>query len=136
MAFNYEFPYTDPNLYNDDWLLSKMKELLAWMEATDAWKNDYAQAYEDFKKMVEDIENGTFPPSIINAFNLYMQRHGLELVGQLVKMVFFGITDEGYFVAYIPEFWDDIIFNTTGYDINLADYDFGHLVLSFAVGGN
>lgn len=135
MAFNYEFPYVDPNLYNDDWLLSKMKELLAWMEETDEWKNNYQQAYDDYKKMIADIENGTFPPSIINAFNLYMQNHGLELVGQLVKMVFFGITDDGYFVAYIPEFWDDIIFNTTGYDLNLAGYDFGHLVLSFETGG-
>ena len=131
MAFNYEFPYVDPNLYNDDWLLNKMKELLAWMENTDAWKNEYQQAYEDFKTMVADIENGTFPPSIINAFNLYMQQHGLELVGQLVKMVFFGITDDGYLVAYIPEYWDDLIFNTTGYDIAVAGYDFGHLVLSY-----
>lgn len=131
MAYNYEFPYTDPNLYNDDWLLKKMKELLTWMENTDEWKNNYEQAYEDFKNMVEDIENGTFPPSIINAFNRYMQTHGLELVGQLVKMVFFGITDDGYFVAYIPEFWDDIIFSTTGYDTPIAGYDFGHLVLSY-----
>lgn len=136
MAFNYEFPYVDPNLYNDDWLLTKMKELLAWMENTDEWKSEYQQAYEDFKKMVSDIENGTFPPSIINAFNLYMQQHGLELVGKLVKMVFFGITDDGYFVAYIPEYWDDIIFNTTGYDVNIPDQDFGHLVLSFMIGGH
>ena len=27
MAFNYEYPYTDPNRYNADWLLNKMKEL-------------------------------------------------------------------------------------------------------------
>jgi hypothetical protein len=135
MAFNYEFPYTDPNLYNDDWLLKRMKELLGWMHETDEWKTEYAQAYEDFKKMVEDIESGTFPDSIVNAFTSWMQKNGLDLVGKLVKMVFFGITDDGYFVAYIPEFWDDIIFNTTGYDISIAGYDFGHLVLSFAIGG-
>ena len=27
MAYNYEYPYTDPNRYNDDWLINKMKEL-------------------------------------------------------------------------------------------------------------
>ncbi len=27
MAYNHEYPYTDPNRYNDDWLLNKMKEL-------------------------------------------------------------------------------------------------------------
>ena len=135
MAFNYEFPYTDPNLYNDDWLLKRMKELLVWMENTDEWKNEYAQAYEDFKKLVEDIDNGNFPDSVIRAFNTYMQTYGLELVGKLAKMVFFGITDDGYFVAYIPEYWSDIEFNTTGYDINIPGREFGHLVLSFVIGG-
>ena len=27
MAYNYEYPYTDPNRYNADWLINKMKEL-------------------------------------------------------------------------------------------------------------
>ena len=27
MAYNYEYPYTDPNRYNVDWLINKMKEL-------------------------------------------------------------------------------------------------------------
>lgn len=27
MAYNYEYPYTDTNRYNSDWLLNKMKEL-------------------------------------------------------------------------------------------------------------
>ena len=134
MAFNYEFPYTDPNLYNDDWLLKKMKELLTWMQETDEWKTEYQQAYEDFKKMVEDIENGTFPDSIVNAFNQWMSKNALDLVGHLVKTVFFGLTDDGHFVAYIPDSWSDIIFNTTGYDILLAahpEFEFGHLVLSY-----
>lgn len=27
MAYNYEYPYTDPHRYNADWLINKMKEL-------------------------------------------------------------------------------------------------------------
>lgn len=135
MAFNFEFPYTDPNLYNDDWLLSKMKELLVKMDELEAWKTEYEQAYEAYKKMIEDIENGTFPESIRNAFSKWMSENALSLVGELVKLVFFGITDDGYFVAYIPEGWDDIIFNTTGYDVMIAGYDMGHLTLSFEIGG-
>lgn len=136
MAFNYEFPYTDPNLYNDDWLLSKMKELLAKMEGIEAWKTEYEQAYEDFKKMVEDIEAGNFPESIQTAFIRWMQKNALDLIGELARMVYFGITDDGHWVAYIPESWDEVVFNTTGYDINIPDHpDFGHLVLSFLIGG-
>ena len=32
MAYNYEYPYTDPSRYNDDWLLNKMKELDALVQ--------------------------------------------------------------------------------------------------------
>lgn len=136
MAFNYEFPYTDPNMYNDDWLLKKMKELLTWMHDTDEWKNKYTQAYEDFKKMVEDIENGTFPDSIKMAFSAWMKKYGLDIIGELTKLVFFGLNDEGYWVAYIPESWEDIIFNTTGLDIYIPDHpEYGRLVLSLAIGG-
>ena len=131
MAFNYEFPYTDPNFYNDDWLLKKMKDLLSWMEATDQWKQDYEQAYEEFKQMVEDIENGTFPESIVKAFQKWMREHALDLIGELVKMVFFGLTDDGYFVAYMPEQWNDIIFGTSGLDDFPAGVDYGHLTLSY-----
>ena len=135
MAFNYEFPYTDPNLYNDDWLLNKMKELLVKLDELEEWQKEYQDAYEELKQMIEDIESGTFPPAIREAFERWMSENALDIVGELVKMVFFGITDSGHFVAYIPEGWDDIIFNTTGYDILIAGYDYGHLTLSFETGG-
>ena len=131
MAFNYEFPYTDPNLYNDDWLLKRMKDLLAQLAEIDAWQQEYEQAFEDFKQMVEDIENGNFPLSIQEAFAKWMSENAISLVGELVKLVFFGITNEGYFVAYIPDGWDDILFNTTGFDISIAGEDYGHLTLSY-----
>lgn len=131
MAFNYEFPYTDPNLYNDDWLLKKMKELLSDLDQLEDWKTEHEAQYLQIKALYDAVMSGNFPQSVIEGFSTWMQENGLELVGNLVKMVFFGITDDGYFVAYIPEYWDDLIFNTTGYDITLAGYDFGHLVLSY-----
>ena len=51
---------------------------------------------------------------------------------EYATMVFFGLTDSGYFVAYIPENWKSIQFNTTGVDIELAiQPEYGHLVLSY-----
>lgn len=49
----------------------------------------------------------------------------------LATMIFVQISDAGYFVYFIPDTWDDITFNTTGLDIVLPDYDYGHLVLSY-----
>lgn len=49
----------------------------------------------------------------------------------LLKMIIVGINDEGYMVISIPQSWYDITFGTTGYDIIIPGYDFGHLVLSY-----
>lgn len=131
MAYNYEYPYTDPHRYNDDWLLKKMQDLLADMDSLTTWKEEHEAEYQELKDLYDRVMAGDFPESVENAFSIWMQENGLDLVGHLVKMVFFGIDDNGYFVAYIPEYWDDLTFNTTGYDLNLAGYDFGHLTLSY-----
>lgn len=55
-----------------------------------------------------------------------------EIEKYIATMVFFGLTDDGYFVAYIPSSWKNITFNTTGLDINLElQPEYGHLVLSY-----
>lgn len=135
MAYNYEFPYTDPNHYNADWLLKKVKSLVDDIQQIKDWQTEHEEAFDGLMELYNQLIAGNFPPELEQAFSNWMSRNAIDLVGELVKMVFFGITDDGYFVAYIPEYWDDIIFNTTGYDIAIAGFDFGHLTLSFNVGG-
>lgn len=136
MAFNYEFPYTDPNLYNDDWLLKTMKELAEALKDIEDETSQFWDAYREMLALIDEIESGNFPESIQNAFKKWMSKNAIDLVGELVKLVWFGINDNGYWVAYIPEGWDDIIFNTTGLDIFLTDYpEYGRLVFSMQIGG-
>lgn len=50
----------------------------------------------------------------------------------IATMIFVEINNEGYIVYNIPSEWNDITFNTTGYDIELAlQPNYGHLVLSY-----
>lgn len=50
----------------------------------------------------------------------------------IATMVFFEITDTGYFVANIPSSWNNIKFGTTGLDVNAPmQPNFGHLVLLY-----
>ena len=135
MAFNYEFPYTDPNLYNDDWLLKRMKELMAQVADLETWREEFEDSYNAFMELMAQIEAGNFPESVQTGFVKWMRENALDLVGELVKLVFFGINDDGYFVAYIPESWDEIIFTTTGLDVFIPGVDYGHLVLSYNIGG-
>lgn len=55
-----------------------------------------------------------------------------QIVANAIKNVFFGLTMNGYFVAYIPDSWDDITFETTGWDVDIPSHpEYGHLVLSY-----
>ena len=70
----------------------------------------------------------------INSFNY---KPLLETVKEMVDKyvvagVYFGLTDDGHFVAYIPKTWNKIKFKTTGYDTFLdIQPEFGHLVLTY-----
>lgn len=131
----FEFPHT--RTYDSDlgWLIKTVKDLLKCCDDMKDWKTEHEEQYNQLKALYDAVMSGTFPPEVVTALNKWMSENGRDLVGKLVKLVLFGITEDGYFVAYIPEYWDDIIFNTTGYDISLPDFDFGHLVLSFEIGG-
>jgi len=128
MAFNYEFPYTDPNLYNDDWLLRKMKDLLTKMEDLDEWREQHEAQYEELKKLYDDIISGNFPDSVIKAFYDWMSVNALDLVASLIKHVYFGLTDDGYFCAFIPKNWSDIHFDSV---TDFSDPLYGHLLLMY-----
>ena len=129
MAYNHEWPYTDLWRGNTDWELITVKQFKVFLE--DFIKN-FGGAYEELTKILEDLERGVFPPCIEKAFEEWMRVHANELVGGMVKNVFFEITDDGYFVANIPESWEEIEFNTTGLDIEVAlQPEYGHLILSY-----
>ena len=49
---------------------------------------------------------------------------------EVVNQVYFGLTTDGYFVAYIPESWDDIIFDT---GIVYGEDTYGRLILRWDV---
>lgn len=131
MAF-FEFPHT--RTYDSDlgWLIRQCKSNLDAIRVLQEWKSSAAATIDDFQKLLNDIAAGVFPEEIADAIRDFIIRNFYDIVGEMTKMVFFGITDEGYFVAYIPESWRDIIFNTTDYDITVPCMtEYGHLVLSY-----
>lgn len=49
----------------------------------------------------------------------------------LASMIFVEINDEGYIVYNIPGSWANIVFQTTGLDVEIPSVEYGHLVLSY-----
>lgn len=130
MFFN-EYPYTDFHELNLSWALRMIRSLMDSVKQIDNWIETHQAEYEQLKELYDQIISGNFPDSVKEAFDRWMRENALDLVGELVKMVFFGLTDDGYFIAYIPESWDDITFGTTDLDLIIPGYDYGHLVLSY-----
>lgn len=129
---NFEFPHT--RTYDSDlgWLIKCCKSVGEAIEALEKWKEEVQPQIDEFLALWKLIEAGQLPPTIQNAIREWMRVNALDLVGELVKSVYFGITDAGYFVAYIPENWEEITFNTTEYDFHTdLQQQFGHLVLSY-----
>ena len=131
MGFFNQYPYINENDLNLDYILNHFNDFMNRISSLEEWRATHEAQYEQLKELYDQIISGNFPPEVIKAFEEWMEENALDLVGELVKMVFFGITTDGYFVAFIPESWSDIIFGTSGLDDFPAGVDFGHLTLSY-----
>lgn len=89
------------------------------------------------KEIISDIEGLQKDMEVVKEWIDNFDDNAREIMEEIIKnyivtMVFFGITEDGYFVAYIPDSWDDITFRTTELDIFLPiEPDYGHLVLVY-----
>lgn len=129
MSF-FEFPNT--RTYDNDlgWLIKNVKSSNDAIAALEAWKAGAEGTISDLQKLLDDIAAGNFPAEISSAIKNWIVRNFDEIVGDMIKTVWFGLTDDGYFVAYIPESWQDVTFRTTDYDMTTELMpEFGHLVL-------
>ena len=84
---------------------------------------------EQFDKFIE----GGFEEYYEGMLTAWILQNAGELLTKYIKLVFFGLTPDGYFCAWIPESWSEITFDT------VADYSnplYGRLVLLYDAEGN
>lgn len=63
----------------------------------------------------------------------WIQDNMRDIMAAACKQVYFGLNDDGYFVAYVPDSWKEITFDT-GAVFGRSDY--GRLILRFDAEGN
>ena len=126
MAF-FEFPHT--RTYDNDlgWLIKNVKSFDDAIQALQEWQNNADVTVADLRALLDALASGSVPPEVAAAITKWLQINARDIVGAMVKNVWFGLTLSGYFVA---ESWNDIIFKTTGYDFFTSlQEEYGHLVL-------
>ena len=62
----------------------------------------------------------------------WINEHLPTLWETFAQMVFFGLTSDGYFCAYVPESWSDITFDTGA---NYGSESYGRLMLRYHTDG-
>ena len=118
--FEHVYPYTNFHELDLSWVILKMKEL-----------NIKCSDLEEYFRTTTDSMQSQID-YLMNWVNNYSDSWAKSVIQKyLATMIFVEISDAGYIVYYIPDSWDEIVFNTTGLDINVPDVDFGHLVLSY-----
>lgn len=77
---------------------------------------------------VDDIKNGKYVELYLDSIIAWIDANLQQLVSRIVKFVCFGLSDDGYFTAYIPATWAFLSFDTVAtYD----DPDYGKLIIKW-----
>ena len=125
------YPYLNLNDLNLDWIIGHFKEFIDAIKDIDDWRARHEEEYEELKAMYDDIASGDFPPAMETALKEWVERNSESIIADAIKLVFYGLSDDGHFLAFIPDSWNEITFGTTGYDDFPAGIEYGHLTLSY-----
>lgn len=85
---------------------------------------------EDVEKLMTDFEKfkeSGFDDYYEQQINQWINKHMPDIMAQATKMVFFGLTDDGYFCAYIPAQWAFVFDTIIDYDSD----DYGRLTITY-----
>lgn len=133
--FGHHYPYTNVHELNLDWIISHFHEFIEEINSLESWRsehevqyNELLEMYEEIKQNWDDFEAGEFPQHVYQAMEQWWIKNAIDLVGNFTRFVFFGLTLDGHFVAYIPENWRDIQFDTI---IDPDSPDYGKLTIAY-----
>ena len=117
--YNDDSNYTTnaPSYYDDLARKSKLiKELSEKVWGYDQKLYDALKEIENTLNHYADILDGKiedFDTIITERTEQWLDAHMTDIISRALRVVWFGLTDDGYFMAVSPESWGDIMFDTT-----------------------
>lgn len=134
-------PYSNQHNMNLDWIIAKMKEIKDYIDSLPADLKERVERIPgieaellviderlaNLEQFEDDFKNGRLIDLEVEALGDWVDANLISMVEKIVKYVFF-VLEDGYFVAYIPDSWDELTFNSQS-DPEQADY--GSLILTW-----
>lgn len=93
---------------------------------------DNAAAIKELQELFQKFQESGFDDYYRAQIEQWVKDNMENIIRDSIKMVFFGLTDDGYFCAYVPDSWKEITFDT-GAVYGRSDY--GRLILKFDAEG-
>ena len=109
-------------------LCEQLGKLIKYAEAIGDQANINADDIQKLKDDYDYLIHYGFDEFFADDIARWINEHMQEIISTAIKMVFFGLTEDGYFVAYIPDSWDGIEFDTI---MDYLDENYGSLVLKY-----
>lgn len=131
-------PYVpgDPGMYDLRWMVSQIQSLTALVQgiakgqesqggnitALNSAMADLAAAQKCINDRLNDgdFENGKFLE--------WADKNLPAMVCEMVRFVWFGLTPDGHFCAYVPANWGWLTFNTC---TDITEPEYGHLIITY-----
>lgn len=115
----------------------RIKAICEYLWKTICFTENTAENYQAVQDALDKLET-EFEKFKESGFNDYYKVQVQKWVSenldyvftQVAKQVYFGLNLEGYFVAYIPQSWNEIVFDTGHV---YAEDTYGHLILRWEV---
>ena len=85
-----------------------------------------AQDIQEIRDYVNEFLTSGFDDALAEKIAKWIDDHLQFIFTHTIRQVYFGLTQDGHFVAYVPDSWSDIVFDT-GAAINISTY--GRLIL-------
>lgn len=113
----------------------KIKEIIEVANLMGEQVNDNKEAIDalqlDVKNIeteIEKVKNGDYFSLYLEGLISYINNNLKDIVGNVVKFVVFGLDQEGYFVAMVPESWQFLHFSTI---VDPTSEYYGQLILQW-----
>lgn len=109
-------------------ICNAMQAIVDYADSIGADVTELQEAVEFLNAEFEEFKTHGFDDYYAEQIEQWVDENMEGIISRAIKMVFFGLTEDGYFCAYIPRSWIGITFDTGA---NYAEDGYGRLILKY-----